>query len=81
MAILSLPNGLTMEVNTTLLLSLTDEEYDEEINELMCMGIAGDINDPFFMSALAQKGANPREIEEIEEPEIDESIDFEDITE
>ena len=62
----SLLSGRVVNIPVSLFLSLTDEEFEREYEELMCWGMGKEIGDPWEESVLnAPTGKKEKEDQEI----------------
>jgi hypothetical protein len=50
--IIQLLNGKVIEIPAQMYLSMSDEEYAREIEELMAFDYGEDVEDPFYSSSL-----------------------------
>ena len=67
----NLPNGKTINIPPAMILGLTDEEFDNEINDLMSKNLGFETNDCWEQSVLRDGEIKHKKIEE---DTIDDSI-------
>ena len=68
----SLPTGKVIDIPLNLFLDLTDDQFAEELQELVAHNYGSDINDPFSGSVLKEGDMNAPELSD---DDIDEIID------
>ena len=73
-----LPNGRTINISPTMIINLTDEEFDNEINDLLCKNIGFETNDVWDGSVLSEGEIKSKKTIETTDEDSDQ-LPFDDI--